>query len=85
MTLLEHPEFPKSNIPSMNALWLNHDNQNYPLFELFHQFKNEQVFPEYIWGHHGDALPMPQGEDYLWLKGLGLFKEWYDIVDEFHC
>ena len=37
MTGLQHPEQPDVTIPGVNALWLNHDDQNYPLFELFHQ------------------------------------------------
>ena len=84
MTHLLHSEFPNVTIPSMNAFWLNHDQQNYPLFQLYHQFKVEQIYPEYIWGHHGDGLYMSKGEDYLFLKALEKFKEWYEVVDTLH-
>ena len=58
VSTLKHPKSEKIKFPEFNAPWFNHDNQNYPLFEIFNLIKNENLFPEYIWGHYGDGLEM---------------------------
>lgn len=47
-------------------------------------FEYEGVYPEYLWGHYGECLPQPQLQDHLWLKVVGIYEKWYDVIDEFH-
>ena len=49
---MKNPSKPNLTFPSINAQWINHEEQLYPVIELFYQMESEQVFPEYIWGHH---------------------------------
>lgn len=85
MTGINHPNLPNVTIPGVNALYLNHDDQNYPLFEIFHQMESEQIFPEYIWGHHGAyRIPNPLPEDGFFLLSMELFKKYYNEVDTMH-
>jgi hypothetical protein len=84
LSKMKHPEFPDLKFPMINTPWLNNDNTIYSYVQLFHMFKFEKVYPEYLWGHYGEVLPQPQVPHHLWLKTLELFSEWYEEVDTFH-
>lgn len=85
---LIHPQGPNKTLPAVNAAWINHEEQSYPLIQLFHQFETEQIYPEYIWGHHGAIdrclQSWPFGEHHYFELAIQKFYKWYDIVDTFH-
>lgn len=80
-----HPQWKHLRYPDINTPWINNDNTIYSYVQLFNQFKHEQIYPEYMWGHYGEVFPRTdEHPDQLWLQQLEIFKEWYDEVDTFY-
>lgn len=62
LTGLKHPNKPDVPIPAPDPTWIRHENEDYPLLELYHKMTLDEAFPEYIWIHM--SYPETKQQDY---------------------
>ena len=58
---LHHPFLPNATFPNINSPWVDNERQDPLFYQLLYQFKHDQVYPEYIFGHYADMLLVDNG------------------------